>query len=160
MRRTFSNSLGKSLSDSTTSERKNTKARRARQRVITIKTRLSASQCEKFLVNFFFLFCTAQHFRTRRTKWCRSKKNLTYFEISTLQRARATLRNFLKLSAKMRTGRIYTCFKFQPNRTSLTFAVFENFLIYASLRAARMQKLQNLQLFRCAQVLRTIWNQF
>ena len=74
MRRTFSNSLGKSLSDSTTSERKNTKARRARQRVITIKTRLSASQCEKFLVNFFFLFCTAQHFRTRRTKWCRSKK--------------------------------------------------------------------------------------
>ena len=56
MRRTFSNFLGKSLSDSTTSERKNTKARGARQRVITIKTRLSASQCEKFLFNFFFLF--------------------------------------------------------------------------------------------------------
>ena len=56
MSRTFSNFLGKSLSDSTTSERKNTKARRARQRVITIKTRLSASQCEKFLVNFFFFF--------------------------------------------------------------------------------------------------------
>ena len=65
---TFSNSLGKSLFDSTINKRKNTKARGARRRVITIKTRLSASQCEKFLVNFFFLFCTAQHFKTRRTK--------------------------------------------------------------------------------------------
>ena len=77
---TFSNSLGKSLFDSTMNLRKNSKARGARRRVITIKTRLSASQFGKVLVNFFFFFAQRNILKQDEQNDVGQKK-LTHFDI-------------------------------------------------------------------------------
>ena len=67
-------SLQNSLSESRTYSKKCARARAPRRRVMTPKTPTLTAHCEICLITFFFLFCRAQHFRTRRTKWCRSKK--------------------------------------------------------------------------------------